>query len=122
MSSKEDPPSTKPSLKKFFESSPQSAGEAREIARLSEEVEQLKDKLGEVIFLSTFIIFFLVDLFIFPDLQTWSSPIIIGLFEFAFLFILARICRVNDILVLTELIFDGIERYKGNKDKSDKDS
>ncbi|WP_422383245.1 hypothetical protein [Roseibium album] len=95
--------------------------ESREIARLSREIEQLKNKIGEVIFLASFILIIVIDIFVFPTISTWTGSVVLGFLQLCLLFILARMCRVNDILTFTELIMDGIERYKGNKPKGDKE-
>lgn len=119
MSSTAEPPSPKPDAKSLFgsPSTPSEEGVAGETARLSEEVEKLKDKLGEVIFASAFIIVIVIDLSMFSSFTTWTASIVIGILQFIFLFIFARICRVNDVMVITNLIFEAIERYKGSDRK-----
>lgn len=90
-----------------------SSSDANEIERLSNEVEELKNKLGDVIFISACFIIIIMDLFIFPSSQTWAAPVIISIFQIIFLWVIARLCRVNDIVRITDTILDAIDRYKG---------
>ena len=90
------------------------SGQAAEIARLSEEVEQLKDKIGEILFVSVFVVVLVIDIFVFQSFEIWPAPVVLGLLQVAFLFVFARICRVNDVMRLIELFFDAIDKYKGN--------
>lgn len=88
-----------------------------DLARLSEENESLKDKLGEVKFLWSLVAIILADFFAFEKMQTWGGPIVIGVFQLVFIFIYARMCKVDDITRLTETLFVGLDKWKGNDKK-----
>lgn len=84
-----------------------------EIAQLSEEVEGLKNKLGEVVFIAIFFNVIVIDMFLFQFYDVWTSPLVIGILQIIVLIVLARICKVNDINVIMNIILDGVDRLKG---------
>lgn len=108
----EETPGT--SVKGIFADEPLSGGSSSEINRLSEQVEELKDKLGDVIFIAATIIIIVADLAFLPNSQTWAAPISILAVQIIFLYMMARVCRVNDINRLQETLLDGLDRWKGN--------
>ena len=106
-------------LGRVFADEPLEGGESKEIARLSEQVERLKDKLGEVIFIACCIVIIVIDVCVMPNSQTWAAPVIIAAFQLIFLFMMARVCRVNDITTLYAMLLEGVDRYKGNRKPTD---
>nr|WP_047578546.1 hypothetical protein [Methylobacterium sp. ZNC0032] len=120
MSIGDEPPDKAASrLGRVFADKPLEGGESKEIARLSEQVEALKDKLGEVVFIACCIVVIVIDICVLPSSQTWAAPVIIAAFQLIFLFMMARVCRVNDIRTLYAMLLDGIDRYKGNRKPTD---
>lgn len=106
-------------LGRVFADKPLEGGDSREIARLSEQVERLKDKIGEVIFIACCVVVIVIDVCVMPSSQTWAAPVFIAAFQLIFLFMMARVCKVNDITTLLAVLLDGIDRYKGNGKPSD---
>ncbi len=78
-------------------------------------MEDLKDKIGDVIFIATFILVVVVNLFVLPQSENWTAPLVIGILQLAFLFVVARVCRVNDIVRLIDTALDGVDRWKRGK-------
>lgn len=85
-----------------------------DLASLSEENEALKDKIGEIKFLWALVVIILADFFAFEKMQSWGGPVVIGVFQLVFIFIYARMCKVDDITRLTETLFVGLDKWKGN--------
>jgi hypothetical protein len=56
------------------------------------------------------VLVFVVDLFMFPDMQTWTAPIVIGVIQIVFLISLGRFLGDDKLWTLTETI---IQKWNG---------
>ena len=85
-----------------------------EIARLSEQNENLKSKIDENKFLYALVVIILFDFFSFQHMPNLGGPIVIGVLQIIFIFVYARMCKVDDITTITETLLAGLDKWRGN--------
>lgn len=115
MNSKDAPTNT-PSAQKIFDASEDGDGmdKSSQIERFEKEIENLKSQMNENKFIFVFSFVILTDIFSFPNMNTWGSPLTIGILEIVLLFVYARMCGVDDVVRFTEIILALLEKSKKN--------
>ena len=72
------------------------------LAALEEQVNDLSNRLYEERFIWILVSVVLVDIFVFSQMQNWSGPIVIGVFELIGIVILADRCQVDTVAPLID--------------------
>ncbi len=82
------------------------------IAELEKRVQGLENKLYEERFIWVLVAVILIDFLLFPDMESWSAPIVIGILQFIGLFVLAERCKVDAILPLIDRIGGAVKNFR----------
>lgn len=82
------------------------------IAELEKRVQGLENRLYEERFIWVLITVILIDFLLFPDIESWSAPIVIGVLQLIGLFVLAERCKVDAILPLIDRIGGAVKNFR----------
>lgn len=89
-----------------FDGDEDDAEKDRLINSLQNQLIQEQDKRSEERFAWFASINVIADLFVFPNLSTWSAPVAIAIIQILLLIVLGRKWGVDDIWTLTEKMID----------------
>lgn len=88
----------------------------QKIADLERRIVKLEDRRREERFAWVFVIILLVDVHVFPQMETWGAPVALLTLQVIFLIFLGKKCGVEDIDVLTHKLIDS---WGGNRKQDD---
>lgn len=81
-------------------------GEAKSIARLEKNITELEDKRKEERFLWIIVILIVMDVSVFPHMESWGGPVSILTLEIIALLIIARHCGIEEVHQLIDKIIN----------------
>lgn len=72
------------------------------IASLNTEIQGLLDKLLEERFLWALACIVFIDMYVFSQMENWSGPVVVGVFQLVGVVIFADRCKVNAVAPLID--------------------
>lgn len=116
------PPPQQPETVNFKQlaTSTEEGAKDESLVALEADLSELKDRLGAERFIWTFVLVLVVDLFVFPRVSTWATPVVIGVLELLFLIVIARLTGMEDVSLFVDKMLsmaDKLGPKPSNKDK-----
>lgn len=72
------------------------------LAELEGKIEDLSNKLHEERFVWILVSVVLIDMYVFSQMQNWSGPVVLGVFQLIGIVILADRCKVDTVAPLID--------------------